>query len=261
MIKLFRNIRKNLLNEGKTTKYFKYAIGEIVLVVIGILIALSINNWNEERKARAVEQKILVELQSQFKDNLVQLENKIYQRKIIIKNSNRALELMDNKTIVAMDTLTTILSPLLLTPTFDPVDNEIMTAENLQLIQNDSLRYYLTTFSSGIVDFKDQESEWVDIYRNIIIEHFIDLGITRNINVSFFLRPENLSYVVDKTLIEDIQMTGSKNLPTVIEILADKKLEGILANAAGLNISLNWDSEGYRKNIIAILELIENEIE
>ena len=50
MIKLFRNIRQNLLNEGKTSKYFKYAIGEIVLVVIGILIALQINNWNEERK-------------------------------------------------------------------------------------------------------------------------------------------------------------------------------------------------------------------
>jgi uncharacterized protein (UPF0335 family) len=51
MIKFFRNIRKNLLSEGKTSKYFKYAIGEIVLVVIGILIALSINNWNEERKS------------------------------------------------------------------------------------------------------------------------------------------------------------------------------------------------------------------
>ncbi|MGK0413275.1 MAG: hypothetical protein ACJA1B_001478 [Polaribacter sp.] len=50
MIKFFRNIRKNLLNDGNTTKYFKYAIGEIVLVVIGILIALSINNWNENRK-------------------------------------------------------------------------------------------------------------------------------------------------------------------------------------------------------------------
>ncbi|MGK0413278.1 MAG: hypothetical protein ACJA1B_001481 [Polaribacter sp.] len=52
MIKLFRNIRKNLLAEGKTTKYFKYAIGEIVLVVIGILIALSISNWNENRKQK-----------------------------------------------------------------------------------------------------------------------------------------------------------------------------------------------------------------
>lgn len=51
MIKLFRNIRKNLLNEGKTTKYFKYAIGEVILVVIGILIALQINIWNDNKKA------------------------------------------------------------------------------------------------------------------------------------------------------------------------------------------------------------------
>lgn len=50
MIKFFRNIRKNLLSEGESGKYLKYAIGEIVLVVIGILIALSINNWNENRK-------------------------------------------------------------------------------------------------------------------------------------------------------------------------------------------------------------------
>jgi hypothetical protein len=45
MIKLFRNIRKNLLSEGKTSKYLKYALGEIILVVIGILIALQINNF------------------------------------------------------------------------------------------------------------------------------------------------------------------------------------------------------------------------
>jgi len=50
MIKFFRKIRQNLLSEGKTGKYFKYALGEIVLVVIGILIALSISNWNENRK-------------------------------------------------------------------------------------------------------------------------------------------------------------------------------------------------------------------
>jgi len=52
MIKLFRSLRKKLMSEGKTSNYLKYAIGEIVLVVIGILIALQINNWNENRKAR-----------------------------------------------------------------------------------------------------------------------------------------------------------------------------------------------------------------
>jgi len=55
MIKFFRKIRQNLLSEGKTGKYLKYAIGEIVLVVIGILIALSINNWNENRKSKIVD--------------------------------------------------------------------------------------------------------------------------------------------------------------------------------------------------------------
>lgn len=50
MIKFFRHIRKQLVGEGKTGKYFKYAIGEIVLVVFGILIALQVNNWNEKRK-------------------------------------------------------------------------------------------------------------------------------------------------------------------------------------------------------------------
>ena len=50
MIKFFRKIRQNMLMENKTGTYFKYAIGEIVLVVIGILIALQINNANENRK-------------------------------------------------------------------------------------------------------------------------------------------------------------------------------------------------------------------
>ena len=71
MIKFFRTIRQNLLMEnpsdkssraGKTGKYFKYAIGEIILVVIGILIALQINNWNEERKEVLHQKGILTNL-------------------------------------------------------------------------------------------------------------------------------------------------------------------------------------------------------
>lgn len=55
MIKFFRKIRADLLSRGKTGKYLKYALGEIVLVVIGILIALQINNWNEKRKNEITE--------------------------------------------------------------------------------------------------------------------------------------------------------------------------------------------------------------
>ena len=55
MIKFFRHIRRNLMEQNKTSKYFKYAIGEVILVVFGILIALSINNWNEKRKTKITE--------------------------------------------------------------------------------------------------------------------------------------------------------------------------------------------------------------
>ncbi|MDT0557841.1 DUF6090 family protein [Ichthyenterobacterium sp. W332] len=62
MIKFFRRIRQNLIMENKTSKYFKYAIGEILLVVIGILIALQINNWNENRKLKLNEKYIIENL-------------------------------------------------------------------------------------------------------------------------------------------------------------------------------------------------------
>lgn len=66
MIKFFRTIRQNLIMENKTGKYLKYAIGEIVLVVIGILIALSINTWNENRKNKITEQDIYCKLLEDF---------------------------------------------------------------------------------------------------------------------------------------------------------------------------------------------------
>ncbi|SKB83768.1 DUF6090 family protein [Maribacter arcticus] len=77
MIKLFRKIRQRLLTENKFSKYFLYAIGEIVLVVIGILIALQINNWNEWSKDRVKEKEVLVNLAENFELNIEALESDI----------------------------------------------------------------------------------------------------------------------------------------------------------------------------------------
>lgn len=62
MIKFFRKIRQKLISENKFSKYLMYAIGEIILIVIGILIALSIDNWNEQNKKEALELKLLKEV-------------------------------------------------------------------------------------------------------------------------------------------------------------------------------------------------------
>jgi len=71
MIKFFRHIRKSLLIENKTGKYFKYAIGEIILVMIGILLALQVNSWNQMRLNRIEEKTILSNLHNEFKENKI----------------------------------------------------------------------------------------------------------------------------------------------------------------------------------------------
>lgn len=86
MIKLFRNIRKNLLNEGKISKYFKYAIGEIVLVVIGILIALQLNNWKETNAERKIERDYIISLIEDITKDTDNFNTAINQNKQRVKN-------------------------------------------------------------------------------------------------------------------------------------------------------------------------------
>lgn len=91
MIKFFRKIRQKLLSEGKVGRYFTYAIGEIILVVIGILIALSLNNWNENRKIQNQKKEILSSLNEEFKKNLSELDLAISSTENVISASNLLL--------------------------------------------------------------------------------------------------------------------------------------------------------------------------
>ena len=84
MIKFFRKIRQKLLTENKFSKYLLYAIGEIVLVVIGILIALQINNWNENISNQLRFENILSELRDDLKTDIINSEK--------ILNSNKKVD-------------------------------------------------------------------------------------------------------------------------------------------------------------------------
>lgn len=77
MIKFFRHIRKTLLMENKTTKYLKYALGEILLVVIGILIALQVNNWNEKRKNLNTASQLKSRLITDITSDIESMENRL----------------------------------------------------------------------------------------------------------------------------------------------------------------------------------------
>ena len=74
MFRFFRRIRFKLLNENKAGTYFKYALGEIALVVIGILIALQINNWNQNKKDNKALNEYLVKIKAHTNEDLIQLE-------------------------------------------------------------------------------------------------------------------------------------------------------------------------------------------
>ena len=84
MITLFKKIRKSLIGSNGGKKYLLYAVGEIMLVVIGILIALQVNNWNESRKERAFEVNILMQFKKDLEKNLTDLKlNQRYQERNI----------------------------------------------------------------------------------------------------------------------------------------------------------------------------------
>ena len=99
MLTFLRRIRKGLLEGGATSKYLLYAIGEIALVVIGILIALQINNWNEWRKDRDLEQNYLIELREDIISDSIEIQfvrSRIEQH---TKSAELLLDLIDNQRI------------------------------------------------------------------------------------------------------------------------------------------------------------------
>jgi len=97
MIPFFRKLRKQLASDNKPLKYMRYAIGEIVLVVIGILIALSINNWNQDRQQRQKEKQILIELQRDLVSNDSILQHEINFQQNTVDEIKATIDHLKNK--------------------------------------------------------------------------------------------------------------------------------------------------------------------
>ena len=141
MIKFFRHIRKSLLMENKTGKYFKYAIGEIVLVVIGILIALSINNWNEGRKRISLEISVLNDIKSDLQENIINLEKGIQMIEIGRLDNIEVIKMYEQKTPYH-DSLIPFFSDFInfWDPDFTYAGFENLKSQGVNLISNEYLR-------------------------------------------------------------------------------------------------------------------------
>ena len=145
MIKFFRKIRQQLLSENKFTKYLIYAIGEIVLVVIGILIALNINNWNEEQKREAQEFKMLNELLGNLRMDSLDLSHNIETYRNVSISSQYVVDGLQAKA-PWQDSMAYHYSRLLVhgLATLNTSGYDNLRSIGFDLITNDSIRIALT---------------------------------------------------------------------------------------------------------------------
>ena len=165
MIKFFRHIRQNLIMENKTGKYLKYAIGEIVLVMIGILLALQVSNWNQERKDRISERKLLDNIHRDFIQNKVSFDSV----KAINYRGLNALEKIVALLPLNGDTLKHAAynkySKDIKLITYNPYSSSVESAVNsnaLQLIQDENLQKYLVSWKDVLLDYQEDEKAYID---------------------------------------------------------------------------------------------------
>jgi len=142
-MKLFRKTRNDLMDKNKTAKYLRYAIGEIFLVVIGILIALQINNINETRKIRTKEVVYLKNIKTDLNLTIIQLEDFIARRKTQIKTANRVIEYYKGRPVENWNSFNKDIVSIYSWERFFQVDNtfqELMNSGNLAIIANESIK-------------------------------------------------------------------------------------------------------------------------
>lgn len=256
MIKLFRNIRKNLLNEGKTAKYFKYAIGEIILVVIGILIALSINNWNGEHTDHKREINYLKSLKNEMESNLQSVNTEeqrildfMKREEVLAKilNSPEAIDSTSDKTIFKFyfdiyntDVVTNIETGAI---------SEIISSGGLQYIKNDSIRKLIASWDTktNLVILQEENiNETSKKIDNLIFdEEVISTRYFYSLNASF-----------------DTQKLGEPlGAYSLKPLLLSKKLESLCFLHYGkCTVAVNRIYPKYKANLKQMIDLINSEL-
>ena len=253
MIKFFRKIRQNLLSEGKTGKYLKYAIGEIVLVVFGILIALQINNWNERRKIQSNQEKYLTLLKTEAENNLKEIRN----TKNAVSEMNIKQIVLYNLINIKQDTVTEkhlseslfrIVSNLYKFKYENSALSDLKSSGNLKNILNDSLRKYLIALEPLVIEVQNQEDAVVDS-RDEVRNYIKENG--------------SLKVIIDQS--EEEERLGlpklSKSERTNDDLLGQVEFENILILYIGVtNRIISTQYPEMENHLIKIIDKIDKEL-
>jgi len=235
------------MEQNKTGKYFKYAIGEIILVVIGILIALQINNWNEGRKLNDKRQELIVSLIEDFDYNKSKLKIELKFRDSLRTNMGTFNELIKSDTqLVAIDSLRELADSFFRGRKFTPnitAYDEAKSTGNLSLLNSKVLLQKFTLFNEANEGLKDLNDEG---------------------RYSFFNGSSwEFRKTVDLTLIEGrTPITNTPSYKDYKEMVSTPLAKATLSNSS----SINWnminrlnDMNDATKNILELLNEIKKE--
>ncbi|MTE27853.1 DUF6090 family protein [Winogradskyella ouciana] len=244
MIKFFRHIRQSMINQNRTKKYLLYAIGEIVLVVIGILIALQINNWNDERKTKNLEEKILKELHVNLSMDLEELQDDVSYMDNINSASLDVREFIKNNEF-PNDSIFKVISILRVTPHFDPNKSgyQLLQSKGVEVISNDSLRNDISLlYERSYPYYKRYEEERLRFHalhsEPLLLKYFtMQFNLSRKYYGDFKISQEDYN-----------------------KIRTDDAFLKLLSAIAFENAAVQNRGEGVIKNIESLLNSIEKEL-
>ncbi|UAM99091.1 hypothetical protein K8354_04500 [Polaribacter litorisediminis] len=176
------------MEKNKTGKYLKYAIGEIVLVMIGILLALQVSNWNQDRKDRISERKILNNINRDFIQNKASFD--------LVKVDNyKNLAVLDSIVQILKEGGITIekynkYNKLIIGNTYNPYSSTVdavINSNSLELIQDDELQKYLVSWKDVLADYLEGETRYFKFvneqWRTYILENSDWAGKNREMNM------------------------------------------------------------------------------
>lgn len=192
MINFLRSIRKKMLSNGKLSIYLGYAIGEVFLVVLGILIAFQIDNWNEDRLLMKLEHVMLVDIRENLIASNKNLASSISYNKTTLSNYEKILRHIreDLPYSNSLDTAFSYIS-YWSAPNFTYTAYETLKSKGMDIIQNDSLKLFITEIYEQRLPFliDELQGEW-ELHNSIILPF-----IARNIQYisADVARPNNFN--------------------------------------------------------------------
>ncbi|HAT67788.1 MAG TPA: hypothetical protein DCS66_24845 [Flavobacteriaceae bacterium] len=229
MIKFFRKIRQKLLSENKFSKYFMYALGEIILVVIGILIALQINGWNTHRVNKNKEQEYLVGLKSDLENQINAFNGRIKIYDVIIdKGESIVTDFATAGKLIEIDSINIKLSYMMYAlnyPDTQTTFNELIATGQINLIQEKSLRSKIIRYYQDSEDSKSNVNSNVE---SVFYQHIFPI-----IKSSIIVHFDNFQFKSEKV---NKELLNEKLITTFETNLRDPFKEFEVINAVSLRV-------------------------